>query len=233
MSTDFQQLQAEPTVADYIVQKRKDIILHGVRSERYAKVATAKVAKKKLSQLTLHERKAASKLPLDLLAKEWLSEQETNSDFMLSLVKNLLPTLVVGLEKLLNEVSLRSLAECMETQEDFNPINYLAQFLMRNNPLYSNTCKEHPYCKSMRQVSEEVNALAGSLWKLEELREQSKQRSKNRKQLSADRVAEEVWKVKLLKGAYAKWLVPGETSLPLAEVRSLLCNSVLFTKNGH
>lgn len=215
----------EQLQVDCIVQKRRNILLHGVRNERHTNAT-----RRKLVQLTYLERQAASKLPLDLLAKEWLIEQEANTDLKLYLVEKLLPALVVGLEKLLNEVSVRSLAECMETQEDFNPINYLAQFLMRNNPLYSSLCQEHPYCKSMSQVSEEVNALVGSLddRKLEDLREESRRRCRTREQLAADKVAEEVRIIKQLKSAYSKWLVPGETSPPLEDVSFFVCVCVFF-----
>ena len=51
------------------------------------------------------------------------------------------------------QVSLRSLEEADRHNPDFNPVNYLAQYLMRNNPRYSNFAEAHPYCRSMKEVS--------------------------------------------------------------------------------
>ena len=49
-------------------------------------------------------------------------------------------------------MSLRSLEESEGHNPDFNPVNYLAQYLMRNNPRYSNFAEAHPYCRSMKEV---------------------------------------------------------------------------------
>ena len=50
------------------------------------------------------------------------------------------------------QVSLRGLEETEGPHPDFNPVNYLAQYLMRNNPRYSNFAEAHPYCRSMKEV---------------------------------------------------------------------------------
>ena len=60
------------------------------------------------------------------------------------MVEKLLPTLVVGMEKLLNEVSVRGLEDYKLPSDDFNPLNFIAQHLMRNNPRYSNFAEAHP-----------------------------------------------------------------------------------------
>ena len=165
----------------------------------------------------------AEKLPVEVLAAEWLSQLETRPDLLSFLGGNLLPALVLGVEKLLKEVSSRNLIDCMEAQDDFNPINFLAQCLMRSNPLHSSLNLSHPYCKSMKQVSMELSPLAAAPddQKLEELRQQSRLRCKTREQLVSGKVSEEVMGVKQLGIAYTKWFIPGETSSPFTDVRSL------------
>ncbi len=200
--------------------KRKEILNRGVIDDRYTRVAPVRAAKKKLTKLTSQEREAATKIPLETLATEWLSTLDIDLNAKRFLVDSLLPTLVIGLEKLLNEVTLRDLASTTEEQDDFNPINYLAQFLMRNNPLYSRQNWDHAYSKAMRQTTEDIEKLLGSLEnkKLEELREKSRHRCHEQELKVAKKMEEDSRKVQKLKGSYSKWLSPGESAPPLSEV---------------
>ena len=45
-----------------------------------------------------------------------------------------LPTLILGVERLLKEVDEKGLSASNVYQTEFNPLNFLAQYLMRNNP---------------------------------------------------------------------------------------------------
>lgn len=81
------------------------------------------------------------------------------------MVENILPTLILGLEKLLVEADRRNLTENASDDPNFNPINYVAQYLMRNNPRYSNFSEASPYVKSLREVGE---ALKAQIFQLED-----------------------------------------------------------------
>ncbi len=76
------------------------------RSQISVKVAANRVERRR--RLSAGERSAKRRVPLDLLAREWLNEQRATADTRAFLVDNLLPTLVLGLEKLLNEVSIHA-----------------------------------------------------------------------------------------------------------------------------
>lgn len=199
------------------VDKRKAILNEG-KKKNHEKLAAVRETRRKLSP---EERKAASKVSLEVLADEWLNQQKASLEMRYYLVENLLPTLVVGLEKLLTEVTSRNLVETTEQQPDFNPINFIAQYLMRNNPRYSNFVEAHPYCKSMKQVAKELKRLAYSVEenKLAELKAKSMERCAIRK-------IEEERRIKMLNERkeflrdtiFNKWLFDGEQNLEVLAV---------------
>lgn len=112
-------------------------------------------------------RKLARKIPMEMLAKEWLNANKATVETRVYLVEKVLPTLIIGVESLLMEADKRGLAEKMESDPNFNPINYLAQYLMRNNPRYSNFSEASPYIRGLRDVSEQLKK---ELYSLEENR---------------------------------------------------------------
>jgi hypothetical protein len=105
--------------------------------------------KQKLNELT---RKAS----IDLLALEWLNNMDASIEMRAYLVENFLPILVLGCEKVLKEAESRNLIDQNSHDVNFNPINQLAQYLMRNNPKYNNQNEMSSYTRTMRQVYMEL-----------------------------------------------------------------------------
>ena len=121
------------------------------------KLMEKRATKKLKNQEVKRDAKAlARKIPIEVLAKEWLSETQATVEMRAYLVDKLLPTLILGTEKLLIEVNKKGLADKTEVDPNFNPINYLAQYLMRNNPRFSNFSEASPYIRGMREVTEQL-----------------------------------------------------------------------------
>src|SRR5690606_20937510 len=78
-----------------------------------------------------------------------------NDETRFYLEEQLLPTLVPGLEKLLrianDDYKIR-----MEDDLPFNPLLWLASYLMRNNPKYNPEAKNHPYVKLLLNHVENI-----------------------------------------------------------------------------
>lgn len=121
-----------------------------------SKLLAKRQSKKESNQHTKQEAyKLSKKIPIEILAKDWLSESNANVETRAYLVDRVLPTVILGVEKVLTEVERKLLVD-KEPSREFNPINFLAQYLMRNNPRYSNFSESSPYIRGLRQVSEEL-----------------------------------------------------------------------------
>ncbi|XP_032901428.1 EF-hand calcium-binding domain-containing protein 5 [Amblyraja radiata] len=106
-----------------------------------------------------HKREKANlekKIPMDLLTKEWFDENKTTVQTRIYLLEKLLPTLILGLENLLTEVEKKSLNVLDKAHPYFNPINFLAQFLMRHNPKYYNLPEDDAYIIGLQYVTQEL-----------------------------------------------------------------------------
>ena len=75
------------------------------RRKTYKEISARRAARRSVSDLTQGERAAHRNVPLEILAKEWLNERRASVEMRAYLVDKLLPTLVVGVEKLLHEVN--------------------------------------------------------------------------------------------------------------------------------
>ena len=68
-------------------------------------------------------------------------------------------TLYVEFITVCMQVSERGLEETEERQYDFNPVNLLAQYLMRNNPRHTHLPPTHPYSKQLQEVTSQITTI--------------------------------------------------------------------------
>ncbi|KAJ3162811.1 EF-hand calcium-binding domain-containing protein 5 [Geranomyces michiganensis] len=127
---------------------------------------------------------------LTALADDFLAVPDMDLDMRAYMVETALPTLLFALEKLLREVERRQLvggpedpqkeeggqelakaadngleAQSDKPQDQFDSINWLAQFLYRNNPRFSNfsTSTSSPYAQSLTAASQTLKSRLSSL----------------------------------------------------------------------
>ena len=67
---------------------------------------------------------------------------------------------MLALEKLLNDVMKKGVIDIEHLDSRINPINFLAQLLMRNNPRFGNFPEASPYMMSLRLIEEELKQTA-------------------------------------------------------------------------
>lgn len=156
----------------------------------------------------------------DVLAKDWLNDNEITSEVRIYLLENLLPTLILGVEKLLSEVEKRDLAFSEEFCPTFNPIDFLAQFLMRNNPRFSNFAEASPYAKGIRKVVEDLKKEVFSLEdnKLAKLKAEAKKRREAREKEEHKKNLENRRRSIAMEEQFPEWTADWNGILPLSVV---------------
>ena len=169
------------------------------------------------------EQFVLNSLPLDLLAEEWLGRSSVSLSTRAYLASRLLPTLVMGLDNLLVEVSKQGLHIEPQPHHNFNPVNFLARYLMRNNPKYCGNLPEmSPYNRSMRRVADELNTLFSTTEDEEivKLKAESKLRTQQRLQEQRDKLLEENRRVMKLDEVFKHWELGTGEGIPASQVNS-------------
>lgn len=114
------------------------------------------MARKSISVSRVDAEKLNRKIATELLALEWFTKLDSSAETKAYLLENFLPILVLGCEKVLKEAQKKNLIPKTETDPNFNPINRLAQFLMRNNPKSNNQNETSSYVRTTREVYQEL-----------------------------------------------------------------------------
>ncbi|XP_058856713.1 EF-hand calcium-binding domain-containing protein 5-like isoform X3 [Acipenser ruthenus] len=193
--------------------------------------------------LELQQRKAAElkrkreageklerRVAVDMLASDWFTPDKQTAHTRAYLLEGLLPTLLPGLEKLLTEAGNRQLLEERTpggqagAEQEFNPINYLAQHLMRNHPKICPSDPSHPYTRGLRQVLQQLKEEQVDLEdnRLVQLKLQVRETREER--VRAERVRSQVGEMRkeALRAQFTEWSLEPDQTLQLRLVQNAL-----------
>ncbi|XP_022089636.1 EF-hand calcium-binding domain-containing protein 5-like isoform X2 [Acanthaster planci] len=206
-------LREKTEMADFLMPMVKSAVRRWKRfheqrvRERYLQMKE----EKKLHVETVREEKQrlARRIPVDTLALEWLNDNHVTVDARAYLLDKLLPTLILGIEKLLMEAEKRGLTESNQANPNFNPINFLAQYLMRNNPRYSNFPEASPYIRGLREVTEELKKHVFSFEdnRLAKIKADARRRREEQERQARLRNQERQQRSARLRQNYQEWLI--------------------------
>ncbi|EGW12177.1 EF-hand calcium-binding domain-containing protein 5 [Cricetulus griseus] len=102
------------------------------------------------------EKMITKKLPRDELAEDWFYTDSMTLTTRAYLLDKLLPILIPGVEQMLMQVEKRKLLSQDDIPTKFDPINYLGEYLMRNNTHYIKDPGMSGYQRVMKEVTEEL-----------------------------------------------------------------------------
>lgn len=179
------------------------------------KLLSEKSLSRKTNEQITQRKSSARSAAMDVLALEWLNKEwSLGSDVHLYLAETLLPSLILSLEKLLTRVNERGLTDEEGPVPGFNPINYLAQQLMRLNPrpmacsgrlLDPADTAGASYSRSISEVAVQLREMRVLGEQTARLRDQLKQQQLEREEEAARRRAEGDRRRKVLLGMVLVW----------------------------
>ncbi|XP_039261348.2 EF-hand calcium-binding domain-containing protein 5-like isoform X2 [Styela clava] len=200
--------------------------------------ANMKEKKRRKQEKLQYAQALERKLPMDVLAEEWFSSDEKSAEIRVYLIENLMPTLILGLEKVLLEAEKRNLIEkdnigsesadpggnYLLPRPTFNPINSLAQYLMRNNPKFSNFPEASPYARGLRSVAEDLKRQVFDLKnnRVAELREEARTKRKELEESETRKIEEEMKRKSLMRKQFEMWLLDETQKLHLQLIQNAL-----------
>ncbi|KAM4048576.1 EF-hand calcium-binding domain-containing protein 5 [Anomaloglossus baeobatrachus] len=230
-NTDNSSMESSDSGINGLMDHSKDS--HSSETEAgYMKIFTDTMQERglKLQQKTLknikiqreQRQKLEEKAPADLLAQEWFSQDKSSVDTRTYLLDRLMPSVVHGVESLLRDLEKKKVLE--DDAVKFNPVNYIGEFLMRQNPAFFSGAEKSAYIRGLEQV---VNDLKNNVFDLEfnrlgQLKEELKENQSKRVQVEG--IQTEVMEKR--KGAlslqFQEWTLDVNGRIPLALVQSAL-----------
>ncbi|XP_067328281.1 EF-hand calcium-binding domain-containing protein 5 [Anolis sagrei] len=169
------------------------------------------------------EKKTERKEPPDVLAREWFDDERAALETRAYLLDKLLPTLVPGVEKLLRVAERKEALEKLEPRK-FDPITFLGEYLMRNNPAFQISATLDPYQRGMKAVTEELKTKVPKTTqnKLAEMKALVEERRHEREEV--DKIKDHVTEIRkrALSMQFREWTQDTAGRIPLALIQGAL-----------
>ncbi|XP_053131357.1 EF-hand calcium-binding domain-containing protein 5 isoform X2 [Hemicordylus capensis] len=179
----------------------------------------------KLHRDKVHEKKVEEKEPPDQLCKEWFNDESVTLETRTYLLDKLLPTLVPGVEKLLKVAERKKALEAAEFEPlRFDPLNFLGEYLMRNNPAYALSAMPNPYMRGMKAVTDELKAQVPetTMHKLAQMKTLVKEKRQQREEVKNIKSQVTDMRKEALGVQFSEWTLDASGQIPLALVQSAL-----------
>ncbi|XP_069766466.1 EF-hand calcium-binding domain-containing protein 5-like isoform X2 [Narcine bancroftii] len=195
--------------------------------ERKVAKRVLNIQEHKLILLQKRKREKANlvkKVPMDLLVKEWFNENKMTVQTRIYILEKVLPTLILGLENLLIEVEKKHLTLLERPHPYFNPIDFLAQFMMRNNPCYRNIPDKDTYLLGLHHVAQDLKNYTADIKdnRLFCLKLKTKLRQKEREQQEKVNAANQEQRKQNLQVHFRDWMLSTNGIVLLSLAQSVL-----------
>ncbi|KAG3269679.1 EF-hand calcium binding domain 5 [Ictidomys tridecemlineatus] len=170
------------------------------------------------------EKKSEKKLPKDNLAQQWFDTETTTLKTRAYLLDKLLPTLVPGVEKMLMQLEKKKILTEADTPTKFDPINYLGEYLMRNNPSYVKAPKMSGYQRVMRDVTEELKVYVPDTicYRVSKMKENVTQKREQRVHINTIKVKVASVRKQALQEQFDEWILDPRGMIPTIVIQNVL-----------
>ncbi|NP_940931.3 EF-hand calcium-binding domain-containing protein 5 isoform a [Homo sapiens] len=170
------------------------------------------------------EKKAEKKLPRDNLAKEWFNTDSMTLNNTAYLLDKLLPTLVPGVENMLTQVEKKKVLTEADTPSKFDPINYLGEYLIRNNPNYIKDPGMSGYQRLMKEVTEDLKIYVPDTIcnRVSKMKENVKQNRKQRESIDKIIVKVANTRKQALQEQFDEWILDPKGMIPKSVIQNVL-----------
>ncbi|XP_029417335.1 EF-hand calcium-binding domain-containing protein 5 [Nannospalax galili] len=178
------------------------------------------------------EQKIAKKLPEDNLAKEWFNTESMTLTTRVYLLDNLLPTLIPGVEQMLMQVEKKKLLTKADIPAKFDPINYLGEYLMRNNTHYIKDPGMSGYQRVMKDVMEDLKIHVPDTisHRVSKMKENIKQKRQQREYISRVKGKVASMRRQALEEQFSEWVLDAKGMIPMVVIQNVLYD--FFKKPG-
>ncbi|KAM8977045.1 LOW QUALITY PROTEIN: EF-hand calcium-binding domain-containing protein 5 [Pelodytes ibericus] len=196
------------------------IIFSEKMQERGLKLQQKTMENLKLQRKQEAELKKTS--PPDELTKEWFSQDKLSVDTRAYLLDKLMPSILPGLETLLKEVEKKKVLE--DDSIKFDPVNFLGEYLMRNNPEFVVDSHKHPYARGLKEVVADLkyNVFDLEFNRLGQLKEERREAQKKRVQVANIQTQVKQRRKEALSIQFQEWSLDVSGRIPLALIQSAL-----------